>query len=332
MEIIHEFIEINHVRQSFLTMRTDSRHPVLLIVHGGAGCPDRPLVKKYNKALAEYYTVVCWDQRGCGFSDADGPLSVGLLLSDLRAVVAWLREQYRQDKIYVAGHSWGSYLALRYTAMCPETVQYYIGTGQEVSAIRSEADKYQFVREQARKRNDKRVLRKLEAFGEPDRGFYRKGDQRAKSYIWIMIFRYAGYFSKNGPSLGKYLVSYLKLFVKCYGTGTWKLLTGAARSLMTLNAEMDRKDSISRITELPVPVLLISGEEDMICPVATAQRWFDALHAPKKAYVKIKNAAHMVNFEQPREWNRLLIGLLDDGGERCAQDGSLPHDTAEKEP
>jgi Predicted hydrolases or acyltransferases (alpha/beta hydrolase superfamily) len=58
-----------------------------------------------------------------------------------------------------------------------------------------------------------------------------------------------------------------------------------------------------------VPVLLISGEEDMICPVPAAQRWFDKLQAPQKAFVKVKNASHMVNFEQPQEWNRLVRGL-----------------------
>ena len=312
MEAVNEYAEINHCRQSMLTMRADTRNPVLLIVHGGAGLPDRPLVQKYSAELAGYYTVVCWDQRGCGFSDAGGRLSVDLLLSDLKAVVDCLREKYHQNKIYVAGHSWGSYLALRYAAAYPETVKYYIGTGQEVSALRSETDKYQFVREQARKRNDKGVLRRLEAFGEPENGVYRKNDKRAKNYIWIQLFRYAGYFSKNGPSMGRYLGAYAGSYVRCYGVRTGKLLAGAARSLVVLNSEMDQKDSISRITELPFPVLLISGEEDMICPVATAQRWFDDLQAPKKEYVKIKNASHMVNFEQPREWNRLLMGLLKD--------------------
>lgn len=72
---------------------------------------------------------------------------------------------------------------------------------------------------------------------------------------------------------------------------------------------MSKKDSISCITELAVPILLISGESDMICPVQAAQNWFDNLKAPHKEFVKIKNAAHMVNVEQPNEWNKLVISL-----------------------
>ena len=72
---------------------------------------------------------------------------------------------------------------------------------------------------------------------------------------------------------------------------------------------MSKKDNISCITELDVPILLISGEEDMVCPVPAAEKWFDNLNAPKKEFVKITNVSHMVNFEQAKEWNKLLINL-----------------------
>ena len=310
MEERNEYVQINGARQSLMTLRTDPGSPVLLIVHGGAGCPDRPLVRAYSGELADRYTVVCWDQRGCGFSAAGGPLTVARLLADLSAVVDHLRNEYGQERIFLAGHSWGSYLALRFAAERPGTVRYYIGTGQEISAIRSEIDKYRFCVEIAHERGDRRALRRLEAFGEPRGRAYRNHNARASWFVGKTVFRYAGYFSKNGPPMRKYLAEYMKLYVKCYGRAVPKLAAGAIRSLMTLNAEMDRVDNISGITELPVPVLLISGKEDMVCPVATAQRWFDALTAPKKEFVKIENASHMVNFEQPQAWNRLVLGLL----------------------
>ncbi len=48
----------------------------------------------------------------------------------------------------------------------------------------------------------------------------------------------------------------------------------------------------------------------MICPVQATQNWFDNLKAPHKEFIKIKNAANMVNFEQPNEWNKLLLNLI----------------------
>ena len=46
MEIFDQYIEINNSRQNIMTMRTNRENPILLIVHGGAGLPDRPLVKQ----------------------------------------------------------------------------------------------------------------------------------------------------------------------------------------------------------------------------------------------------------------------------------------------
>ena len=307
MRVTTEYININNSLQNIMIMRTDDNNPVLLIVHGGAGSPDRPLVKKYNSVLADYYTVVCWDQRGSGLSYKNEDLTIDIMLNDLKAVVEYLRDKYYQDKIYVAGHSWGAYLGLRFASMHPEYVKYYIGTGQGISSIVDEIDKYNFVKEEAKKRNDEKVLSKLNFFGEPSGYTYQTDDEAAKKYIGNMIHKYGGYISdKNDFSTAKYFAPYFK----CYGWNIIKVLKGMLKSSVALNAEMNKKDSISCITELPVPILLISGEEDMICPVCATQRWFDKLVAPQKEFIKIKRAAHMVNFEQPKEWNKIVINIL----------------------
>lgn len=120
INISTEYININNFRQNIMTISSDDSNPVLLIVHGGAGSPDRPLVKKYNSELAEYYTVVCWDQRGSGLSYTKEDLTIDIMLNDLKSVVEFLRNRYNQSKIYIAGHSWGAYLGLRFSFMHPE--------------------------------------------------------------------------------------------------------------------------------------------------------------------------------------------------------------------
>ncbi|MBR5825581.1 MAG: alpha/beta hydrolase [Clostridia bacterium] len=310
MEIFDRYIEINGSRQNIMTMRTKTENPILLIVHGGAGLPDRPLVKEYSSELADYYTVVCWDQRGCGLSRTKGKLDIDTLLTDLKELVEYLRKEYNQDKIYIAGHSFGSYIALRFTYMHPEYIEYYIGTGQKVSAIEAEIDKYNFLKAEATKRNDKKVLQQLEHFGEPEGNTYKNDNKKAKSFVLATLFKYSGYFSTNGPSMGKYLSQYSKLYSKTYGIHLPATLIGLVKSLIALNAEMDETDMITPITELSVPVLIIFGEEDMVCPKPTAKRWFDKLTAPKKEFIEIKNASHMVNFEKAAEWNEAVKSLL----------------------
>lgn len=302
-----EYININNFRQNIMTISSDNSNPVLLIVHGGAGSPDRPLVKKYNSELAKYYTVVCWDQRGSGLSyTKKDNLTIAIMLNDLKSVVEFLRNRYHQDKIYIAGHSWGAYLGLRFSFMHPEYVKYYIGTGQGISSFTDEIYKYNFVKEQAESRNDTKVIKKLVDFGEPTEYTYSHDDKKAKQYIGKMVHKYGGYISdKNEFNTNKYL----NYYIKCYKFNIIKVIKGMLKSSKTLNIEMNEKDSISCITELTVSVLLISGEDDMICPVQATQNWFDNLKAPHKEFIKIKNAAHMVNFEQPNEWNKLVIRL-----------------------
>ncbi|MBR6313176.1 MAG: alpha/beta hydrolase [Clostridia bacterium] len=310
---VNEFIDVNGTRQSILTMYTDTNNPVLLIVHGGAGMPDRALVQAYNSELADCYTVVCWDQRGSGFSTMRGRLTIDLMLSDLAAVVDCLRDKYHQERIVIAGHSWGAYLALRYVAAHQDRVRYYIGTGQHISPFQGEIDRYRFVRAEAQKRNKKSTVWMLDSFGAPDGYTYPHMDAAAKAYVALKVVGYAGYFSRsNGVSMAKYVRQYLGLYRQCYGAHFPKALAGMVRPLLSLNLEMDRDDYISEIKELSVPVLLVSGEEDMICPVPAAQRWLEQLTAPKKDFVIIKNASHMVNFEQPQKWNRLVKSVLEE--------------------
>lgn len=310
MEIFDQYIEINNSRQNIMTMRTNRENPVLLIVHGGAGLPDRPLVKKHSCELAEYFTVICWDQRGSGLSYKSGKLSVDIILSDLKVLTEYLRKEYNKDKIYLAGHSWGSYLGVRFAHAYPEYIKYYIGTGQQVSTIASEIDKYDFLKDVFEKNNAEKSLQILKHFGKPSGYKYPKDDAIAKAFVMLTTLRYSGYFSKSGPSMARYLAEYVKLYSKDYGKKIPACLAGLVKSLVLLNGEMEFNDTVSPITELKMPVLLISGEEDMVCPTPTAKRWFDNLTAPRKEFIEVKNASHMVNFEKSDEWNEAVKGLL----------------------
>lgn len=307
MNITSEFININNSMQNIMTMKNKMDNPVLLIIHGGAGSPDRPLVLKYNSKLADYYTVICWDQRGSGLSYTNDELTIDLMLDDLKEVVKYLINKYNQDKIYIAGHSWGAYLGLRFASMYPRYVRYYIGTGQGISSFVDEIYKYKFIRDEAIKRRDESVISKLNFFGEPDGYFYKKDDVNAKKFIGNMVHKYGGYISNNNDfNMMNYIIPYLKY----YKLNVVKVFKGISKSTSSLNYEMNKEDKISSITQLDVPILLIFGEDDYVCPVPAAKKWFDKLDAPSKRFVIIKNAAHMVNFEQPEEWNNLLIGIL----------------------
>ncbi len=100
--------------------------PPVAFCHGGPGIWD--YLEPLACLLADRFTVVRFDQRGCGRSDGSGPFTIAQAVDDVDQVRAALGiEQWR-----VLGHSWGAELALRYTARHPSralAVMYIAGVG-----------------------------------------------------------------------------------------------------------------------------------------------------------------------------------------------------------
>ena len=110
---------INGVQQG-MVIRGRGANPVLLWVHGGPGMPDYPLTQHYPTDLEDLFTVVWWDQRGAALSyDSDIPpetMTIEQFIDDTLAVTDYLRQRFHQDRIYILGHSWGSFIAIQAAA------------------------------------------------------------------------------------------------------------------------------------------------------------------------------------------------------------------------
>ena len=116
-----EMVRIDGIDQ-FVTIRgTDRRNPVLLILHGGPGLPEAAFAWWNTRALEEYFVVVEWDQRGSGKTYLKNDPKVVAptmkperFIEDTEEMVAWLRKDLGKDKIFLLGHSWGSYIGLEF--------------------------------------------------------------------------------------------------------------------------------------------------------------------------------------------------------------------------
>lgn len=163
----------------FLRIRSqDISNPVVLFLHGGCGAADRPFIMKWNSPLAEYATIVAWDQRGAGLAynrkvAKTEVLTKELYINDLHNVVQYLKKRFTKNKIILVGHSFGSQLGVWYVQKHPENVESYVGIGQVVDAVRNEEISFEFTLNEAKKRNDKRAIKVLEQIGPPVNGFYK---------------------------------------------------------------------------------------------------------------------------------------------------------------
>ena len=85
-------------------------------------------------------------------------------VADTIAVTEYLRERFGQDRIYLLGHSWGSYLGIQAAARHPELYRAYIGMGQVTYQLEvGERDLPRTCSSGIRERGDMKMVRRLEA-------------------------------------------------------------------------------------------------------------------------------------------------------------------------
>lgn len=94
--------------------------PPVVILHGGPGAASSPAALR--SLDPGHWRIIAFDQRGCGDSTPHASLEANTtwhLVEDLEA----LRRHFGLEAWTVAGHSWGSCLALAYAQTHPERVR-----------------------------------------------------------------------------------------------------------------------------------------------------------------------------------------------------------------
>ena len=92
----------------------------MLYIHGGPGYVSIPMSWWFSRGLEEYFTVIQWDQRATGKTylltdpaKVAPTLTPERMIADTEEMATWARKEFGKDKIFVLGHSWGSFLGLQ---------------------------------------------------------------------------------------------------------------------------------------------------------------------------------------------------------------------------
>lgn len=284
-------------------------NPVLLFLHGGPGVCDRHWVLQNQSGLADICTLVCYDQRGAGksYSAEQGkqPMTLDLVVEDVRQLVEWLCNRFGQDKIYIEGHSWGTILGTLFVSRYPEHVAAYIGQGQFVEGAENEQISYDFVVAEAVRRGDEKAQRELARIGAPVNGEYRSMDDMMVQRNYLTRFGGAEYRHEGGNIYVDVALPILRspeysLFdLARYAKGSMYCL----RSLWSQVVALNFFESAKR---LEMPVYITQGDHDQNTPTSTARRWFDALDAPYKEWIAFHESAHSPIKEEPALWGRMI--------------------------
>ena len=311
-----EFIEVNGDRQSLRYRAAAEGLPVILFLHGGPGVCDRHLVLGAHSAMAERYTMVCWDQRGSGKSYnkqiRKSDISLDTYVEDAEFVLEYLAGKFGVRRVIVSGHSWGTAIGTALAAKRPDLVAAYIGQGQFVNGAENERVSYEFCLAQARERGDKKALKILES-GAPVDGVYP--DRRSMMTQRDCLSRYGGAIYRGKQGLVKGLLMPL-LKTKEYTLADIVKYAQGATYLSDVMWSDVVGQRLSAIKRLDVPVVITQGRHDYNTPSAIAQEWFEALEAPSKTWVWFEDSAHSPDVEEPEKWSAVLSTELSKLSER----------------
>ena len=292
-----ERIRIGNVDQCILIRGNDSSLPVLLFLHGGPGMPAMYLAHAFQRELEKEFVVVQWDRRGAGKSyreDIGSTLTSEQLVADTIELTNVLRSRFHQDKIYLVGHSWGTYLGTLVIARHPELYHAYVGIGQLARSSPIAGIQDEFIRESARRMGDQDAIAELEEKGSSVREtlLFKFGGEihNAKSFMPLLLTGLAApeYSLRDARNIPKGVSLYSRNFV-------YNSISG---ELMDV------------VTRVEIPVYFFTGRYDYTDPFTLTEQYFSKIDAPEKHIVWFEESAHFPFYEEPAAFARQMHGVI----------------------
>ena len=295
-------ITIGGVDQYLMIRAKDTKKPIILFVHGGPGQAEIGYIREYQKALEEHFVVVRWDQRGAGLSYSKtipkDTFTIETFVEDLNEVTDYLIQRFNQQKIIIAGHSWGTVIATYAVKRYPHKYNAYIGIGQVVHSEETEKIAYRYTKSQAIQQNNKKVLKQLEQIGEPP---YSHKEVMIRA---ICQGKIGGVVKTSPPrSIG------LSLLLSREYNLIHKLnyQKSSLESANTMYPQIAKINFFNEIKNLDVPTLFVAGQYDYITPTILVKQFYDELEAPMKDLIVLENSAHLPHLEECERFIELLI-------------------------
>lgn len=301
------FLDINGSRQGMFIKDKNLDNPVILYLHGGM--PDYFLTEKYPTHLEDNFTMVWWDQRNCGISynsnSSENATTLDQLVDDTIVLTKYLLERFRKEKIYLMGHSGGTFLGVYVIDIAPELYEAYIGVSQMSNQLSSERIAYDFILNQYKEANNQKMVEYFQSISLNDNNeipeAYLKRRDASMHELGIGTMR-------NLRNLFKDLFLPSLYFSEYTLWEKYNLWAGKSKSGISQNwEEMARTNLIETKNDFKIPVYLFHGVYDYTCSYELSKKYFDKINSPIKGFYTFNQSAHSPLFEEPEKMNRILV-------------------------
>ncbi len=247
---------------------TGGGHPVIFL-HGQS--VDRREWQFQVDALSKVYTVVLYDHRGHGNSDApETGYTVQHYTKDLRALV----RELGMTKPSIVGHSMGGNIAMDYALTHPDAIT-------TLTLVNSGLDGFERDEAFVAKMKRRREITRREGLGEK----FVRASLRSDAFAGV----------RDKPEV----LELSRQMLTGWSGASWR---------DTVAYPHPEKWALERLVEVRVPTLVIVGERDKERFQRIADLFASKIRVVRK--VKLANVGHMPQMEDPDAFNDTLVDFL----------------------
>ena len=266
-------------------------NPMVLFLHGGPGSPfpfcagGRGLFPE----ITDEYTMIYWDQLGCGINDflIDDHFTIAHYVSMTVDLIRAISRDFPGQPIHLFGVSWGSLLAVKAARQIPELIGRVMVYGQVVKDLFFNREVYDCLQKAAvsdKERERIAALEKKVDHTKEDMGFFAG-----------LIRKYTeGYQAKEdgkmpiGRILWGILTSPDYSFANCKA-----LVVNGTRNNRSLYHELLEIGLTEDLAKICVPYLILQGETDIVSSSKQVQEVVRHTANPCLSFYPVAGSGHI---------------------------------------
>lgn len=308
------YLKVDDVQLGMILLAKDMSNPVLLICGGGPGISEYLLESMYPSKLIDEFTVCYFEYRGTGLSyDSNiniSDMTTERYVTDIVKVTNYLRERFSQEKIYILGHSFGSYIAIKTVQQYPEYYNAYIAMSQICNQKESEYQAYDYMKEQYELLENEKMLRKFAEYP------IRESEEMYEKYFSSSLRDTAMHDLGVGTThdMNSVITGIFFPSLKCTAY-TWQerinIWRGKSVSAsFPVAADALRFNAFDDIAAVQVPIYFFAGQYDYTCCYSLQKEYYEQIDAPVKKFYIFENAAHSPIYENSEKAREFLQEIL----------------------
>lgn len=299
------FLEVDDSKLGMFLMAENKKKPVLLFLGGGPGIPEYFLESEYPTGLDKEFVVCYLEYRGTSLSYHAGmdvnDMTSERYIEDVVVVTNYLRERFHQEKIYLMGHSFGTFIGLKTVTKYPELYHAYIAMSQISNQRESEEMAYFYMKNQYKQLENEKMVKKFEQYSD------LISEEEYKRYTASLLRDTAMH--DLGVGTMHNMKSVMKdIFFKSLRCSAYSAMEriNIWRAKSFMNDAPVRRDSLQfnafdEVPAIKVPIYFFAGKYDYTCCYDLQKEYYEKVNAPIKAFYTFEDSAHSPLFEEPEK-------------------------------